>query len=241
MRQPVRMPRIDQCVKNVLDWLYSPRCAVCADPVGGPLALCPDCIDDLPRPPPQCPRCGGGCPGIGLCGQCQHNPPAFDVSIAPLAYRPPVDHLIHEFKYRRRIQHARLLGELFLREVRPRITTPPDVIIPVPLHRSRLRHRGFNQSVELARPIARALSIHIDRRIAIRTRDTRPQTGLPIKQRRQNIHGAFAIRGPVPYRHVAIVDDVMTSGHTVSQLARCLKYAGVKQIQVWALARTQLS
>ncbi len=238
MRQLTRMPRIDHCVKNVLEWLYSTQCAVCIDPVEGPLALCSDCIGDLPRPSPQCPRCGGRYPGIGLCGQCQHHPPAFDVTIAPLAYRPPVDYLIHEFKYRRRMQHARLLGELFLSEVGPRITILPDVIIPVPLHRSRLRRRGFNQSMELARPIARSLGIRIERRAAIRTRDTRPQAELPIKQRRQNIRDAFAMRSPIVYRHVAIVDDVMTSGHTVSQLAQCLKYAGVEHIQVWALART---
>lgn len=177
-------------------------------------------------------------PGFGVCGQCQHDPPAFEITIAPLAYRPPLDRLIHEFKYRRRMQYARLLGELFLREVGPRITVAPDVIIPVPLHRSRLRHRGFNQSVELARPIARRIGARIDRGTVVRTRDTRPQAGLPIKQRRQNIRDAFATRGPVCYQHVAIVDDVMTSGHTVSQLARCLKCAGVEHIQVWVLART---
>ncbi len=237
MRQLTRMPRIDHCVKNVLNWLYSPQCAVCADPVAGPLALCPECEGDLPRRSPQCPRCGGRYPATGVCGQCQSHPPAFDVTIAPLAYRPPVSDLIHEFKYRCRMQHARLLGELFFREVGPRITIRPDVIIPVPLHRSRLRRRGFNQSVELARPIARALGTYIDRRAAIRTRDTRPQVELPIKQRQSNIRDAFAVRGPISYRHVAIVDDVMTSGHTVSQLARCLKCAGVKHIQVWALAR----
>lgn len=135
------------------------------------------------------------------------------------------------------MRHARLLGELFLREVGPRITLLPDAVIPVPLHSSRLRRRGFNQAVELARPIARSLGTRIDRSAAIRTRDTRPQAELPFKQRRQNIHDAFAIRGPLSYRHVAIVDDVMTSGHTVSQLALCLKCAGVKHIQVWALAR----
>jgi ComF family protein len=149
-----------------------------------------------------------------------------------------VNHLIHELKYRRQMRHARLLGELFLREVGPRITILPDAIIPVPLHRSRLRHRGFNQSVELARPIARSLGVQIDRRAAIRICNTPPQTGLPINQRQQNVRDAFAIRGPISHRHVAIVDDVMTSGHTVSQLARCLKRAGVKHVQAWVLART---
>ncbi len=238
MRQLTRMPRIDHCVKIVLAWLYSSPCAVCADPAAGAWALCPDCAGDLPRPTSQCPRCGGRYAGTGLCGQCQHDPPAFDVTIAPLAYLPPVAHLIREFKYRGRIQHARLLGELFLREVEPRITLPPDVIIPVPLHRARLRQRGFNQSVELARPIARSLGTRIDPRVAIRTRDTRPQAELPSKQRRQNLRNAFAIRGPIAHRRVAIVDDVMTSGHTVSQLARCLQRVGVEHIQVWVLART---
>ncbi len=201
------------------------------------MALCPDCLGELPRPSSQCPQCAVQHPGPGLCGHCQLDPPAFELTIAPLAYRPPLDQIIREFKYSRRMRHAGLLGELFRREVGSRVTVLPDIIIPVPLHRARLRHRGFNQSLELARPIARSLGIGIDRRLATRSRDTPPQAGLAVKQRQRNVHNAFSVRGPMAYRRVAIVDDVMTSGHTVSQLAHCLQRAGAEHIQIWAMAR----
>ncbi len=237
MRQLARMPRIDDCVKIGLDWLFPPRCVLCAVAVPSALELCQDCLLDLPRPGSQCHRCGGERQGVGLCGQCQRRPPWYDATIVPFVFGPPLDRLIRDFKYQRRLRYARVLGELLSRELRTRLGPLPEVIIPVPLHGARLRQRGFNQSVELARPLARALDIAIDRSSVIRSRNTRPQADLGLQQRSRNLRGAFSIRRRIRYRHVAIVDDVMTSGHTVNQLARCLRRAGAKNIQVWTLAR----
>ena len=238
MRQLIRMPWIDGCVKNVLDWLYAPRCVLCTTAIESPFPLCAECRDDLPRLSRQCPRCGRAYQGIGICGQCQYKSPAFDLAIAPFHYGSPLNRLIHQFKYQNQLHYAGVLGELLRQEVEARLVDFPDVIIPVPLHRLRLRQRGFNQSLELARPIAQALDIPLDFRSVIRIRNTSPQAELPIKKRRQNVFAAFEMRHAMPHRSIAIVDDVMTSGHTVNQLAQRLKCGGAERVQLWVLART---
>jgi ComF family protein len=231
------MPWIDNCVKNALALLYNLQCVICAAPASQGMGLCDGCAADLPRWPRQCPRCGRPYQGIGGCGKCQHAQPAFDLTIAPLRYATPVDRLIHEFKYQRQFRHAHMLGHLLAREVAHHVARTPDLIIPVPLHKFRLRERGFNQSLELAKPIARRLNVPIDHSCVVRIRATPPQAGMPPGQRQRNVRNAFALRRPMIAGHVAIVDDVMTSGHTVNQLARCLRAAGVRHIQVWTLAR----
>jgi len=116
----------------------------------------------------------------------------------------------------------------------------PEIIIPVPLHRTRLRERGFNQALEIARPIARSLSIPVDYKSCERVRKTSAQSLLPAAERRKNIKGAFRVTRPIAARHVAILDDVMTTGHTVQELAATLRKAGVERIDVWVVARTSL-
>lgn len=115
----------------------------------------------------------------------------------------------------------------------------PDVIIPVPLHTSRLRERGYNQALEMARPIANLLKIPVDHRSALRTRETVAQSDLPEKLRRNNVKGAFKITG-LQADHVAIIDDVMTTGHTVEELASEVRKAGIKKIDIWTCARASL-
>ncbi len=239
MRQDGRMPRIDNCVKNALNWLYPAKCAVCRSADTGDLGLCEGCLTDLPRWPQQCPRCAGHGHPDTSCGRCQQTHPAFDVTLAPLVYGPPLDRLLREFKYQRRFRYARVLGQVLRHEIEGRLRQPPEAVVPVPLHASRLRQRGFNQSLELARPIAAALGIPILRHCVERVHNTTPQTRLPLARRRANVNGAFAARLTMTFERVAIVDDVMTSGHTVNDLARCLKRAGVGHVQVWTLARAQ--
>jgi ComF family protein len=113
----------------------------------------------------------------------------------------------------------------------------PDVILPVPLYKKRLKHRGFNQSTELARPAANTFNISLDRHSIKRVRDTQSQTGLDKKQRRKNIRAAFEIVEPLSAQHVAVVDDVVTTTSTVNELARILKRAGVERVDVWSIAR----
>lgn len=144
--------------------------------------------------------------------------------------------MILDLKYHHRLELARTLGRLFAERLR-KLSKPPDAIVPVPLHPSRLRQRGYNQSLEIARVVAKRLDLPIVTRGAKRVRATAAQTTLPLKQRARNVRNAFAVNGDLKGKHVAIVDDVMTSGHTVGALAKALRRAGAKEISVWVVAR----
>lgn len=173
----------------------------------------------------------------GVCGSCQRNPPAFSATYAPFRFEPPLDHLIRQLKYSKRLPLARHLGDLWIHGLREQLANPPQQLIPVPLHARRLRERGFNHALEMARHLSRALGVPLDYRTVIRSRATQPQATLPHAERRRNIRGAFAVCRKVTWERVAIVDDVMTTGHTANELARALRRAGVREVTVWVLAR----
>ncbi|WP_338055823.1 ComF family protein [Sulfurivermis fontis] len=157
--------------------------------------------------------------------------------MAPLLYRPPLDWLIQGFKFNQRLPPGRLLGQLLAQHLAGQIITPPELIVPVPLHPARLRERGYNQALELARPLARRFGIPLAHGLVRRVRATATQSLLPAGERRRNVRGAFALRRPLAARHVAIVDDVIATGSTVAELARVLRRAGAERIEVWAVAR----
>ncbi|MDH3637627.1 MAG: ComF family protein [Gammaproteobacteria bacterium] len=236
MRQPRRMPWIDNCVKTLLDSLYPWRCLVCGVTSDQDYGLCAGCERSLPAMDTACPRCGRATTAALRCGACLRDPPVFDQSLAAFRYSVPLSSLIQALKYRHQIGVAPTLGHLLARTLRPRITIMPEAIVPVPLHRRRLRRRGFNQALELARPVALQTGVPI--RFALRERDTPPQAELAPQDRRRNVRAAFRPPRHMQVRHVAIVDDVMTTGATANELARALKDGGAKHIQVWVLART---
>ncbi len=171
-----------------------------------------------------------------VCGACQRRPPAFARTVALFHYAPPVDRLIHGLKYHGRLELARILGGL-LADALTRRPVHIDLIVPVPLHRARLRARGFNQALELARPVARRLGVPIDYRCVVRARDTAPQATLAPRARRSNVRGAFVARGRLDRLRIALVDDVLTTGHTADAVAACLRRAGARQVELWVLAR----
>jgi ComF family protein len=143
-----------------------------------------------------------------------------------------------EVKFHGRLNHARLLGQMLAQAVQEHLPSAAQVLIPVPLHPARLASRGFNQSLEMARVVARVLGLPVDSRCCRRVLHTPPQTGLDEPARRRNIRGAFAAQTPLPWRRVAILDDVVTTGSTVSELALVLRRAGAESVEVWAVART---
>jgi ComF family protein len=149
-----------------------------------------------------------------------------------------LDLLETRFKFGRDLAAGRVLSEVLIEQAQRAPPPLPDVLVCVPLHRTRLRERGFNQAVELARPLARTLGIALSNDLLERTRDTRAQTGLDAIARRRNLRGAFAVsaKRPIP-RHIALFDDVMTTGSTVRECARVLRRAGAERVDVWALAR----
>ena len=168
------------------------------------------------------------------------NPPDFNATIAPFHYASPIDYLLGRLKFQGKLVYARVLGSLAAEAIIESGIELPECVIPVPLHARRLRERGFNQSQELARYIARRLDVPLVNDMVERTKNTRPQMQLDAKERRKNVRNAFTLTSAEPWQHVAIVDDVMTTGNTVAELARILKSAGVRTVDVWTVARTHL-
>jgi len=178
------------------------------------------------------------------CGACLRRDGALDLSVAGVDYGFPWDGLLQQFKFGGRPELASLLLDRLDAALDVILPPAPDWLLPVPLARQRLRERGYNQSWELARQLARRRGLHCDARLLLRTRDTPHQIALPAEQRASNMRGAFAIEplrlAELRGRSVALVDDVMTTGATLRELARVLKAAGVVHVQAWIIARTQL-
>lgn len=231
---------VNHWLKSVHDWLLPATCVLCDRAGVAGRDLCHGCAGELPYIDSACERCAIPLPQAGVCGQCQQSPPAFDAARALFHYREPVDQLIKGLKFNSRLHNARLLGELMAeRLVIPGISRP-DAIVPVPLHPARLRQRGFNQALELARPIARRLNAPLLPQLCQRLRDTAPQLGQDAKARRRNLKGAFAVADLGGIKHMVIVDDVMTTGSTAELLAQALKRAGVERVELWVCARADL-
>jgi len=198
---------------------------------------CAACDADMPRLTEEhCPICALPTLAGSVCGQCLKQPPAFEHTVAAFSYNFPLDKLIQALKYRDRLILIKFLAEA----VTQRITTQPDCMLAMPLHPARLRDRGFNQSLLLARHISRRLHIPLLLNACERVRNTPPQSSLPWKERDKNMRQAFTCRNDADVRgkHVAIVDDVMTTGASVGELARALKQAGASEVSAWVVART---
>lgn len=246
---------------QVLRRLYPPTCVLCGaaglEPLGhalpvpgvagrGPpvcdgLDLCRACLAGLPRYLHGCSRCGVPLPAetpAGPCGQCQRRPPPYASCHAAFLYTEPLPTLVGGAKFRGRMNLIRLLGQCLALSLREHKVAMPDLIVPVPLHAKRLRQRGYNQALELARVLGRELGVPWDAHSCSRILHTKPQTALERKERRRNVRGAFRVRGPLGVERVAVLDDVVTTGSTVSELSRVLLQAGVEQVDVWAVART---
>ena len=172
-----------------------------------------------------------------LCGDCQKNPPAFDNTYAPYTHQGAIRYLINQCKFNGSYKNTRVLGLLLANHLRKQTNTLPELIIPVPLHPKRYQQRGFNQTLEIGKIISRELSIPIDNNCCQRIKNTDHQISLTAKQRHKNIKNAFQVIKTPNARHIAILDDVMTTGATTNELAKTLKTAGVSQIDIWVCAR----
>jgi ComF family protein len=215
-------------LKNNLLSLISKQCLLCLSPTDNKHLLCSDCEQDLPKNSFHCVICASPFSAAQtenkhlICGQCQ-----------------PLKQLITQLKFHGNLSYTPLLAQSFIHSVKHRKNNLPECIIPIPLHTQRLRERGFNQALELARIIALQLDIPLNYSLCTRNKDTPYQSGLSAKQRKQNLKNAFDLTKSHTYKHVAIFDDVVTTGTTVNELARELKQSGVEIIEVWAIARTR--
>lgn len=210
-------------------------CVLCGARVRGRL-ICPGCAADLPHlPAERCPQCALPSHGGALCGACLKKAPRFERCEAVYRYGFPLDALIQHCKY----GGAQELAELFAEALARRLANlpRPDLIVPMPLHPARLRERGFNQALEIARRLGERLNLPC-RHACRRVRDTPPQAGLDLKARRRNLRGAFACDENLAGARIALLDDVMTSGSSLDELAQAARRAGALEISAWVVART---
>lgn len=199
--------------------------------------LCDSCDESLPRLPSACPVCALPSPAGEICGACLKRPPAFVAATAAFVYAFPVDALVQRLKYGADLSIARLLGDALADRTaeRPR----PDLLVPMPLSPARLRERGFNQALEIARVVARRLALPLAPHACRRVRDTPPQAGLPWKERARNVRGAFVGEPSlVAGKRIAVVDDVATTGATLDELSGALGRCGAARVEAWMVART---
>lgn len=214
------------------------RCLLCEAPSGVAL-VCEACERDLPfASPNRCPRCAVALPQAEVCGECLRDAPAFTTAQAVFDYAYPVDGLLAALKFGHRLELAPWFAQMLV--TRLDCERLPDWIVPMPLHADRMKERGFNQALEIARHVSDALAVPLAAQVCLRTRATPPQLGLKREQRRRNMRDAFACSEPLSGAHVAVIDDVMTSGSTARALATALKKAGAGDVQLWLVARTGL-
>lgn len=224
---------------RTLDLLLPPRCVLCGMSSSSS-CICDPCKIDLPWTGLHCHQCGLplASPLDDTCGHCIQNPPPFSHTVCPLQYQFPADRLVQSFKFNRRLTAGRILGQLMCECALNSSGQLPDVLIPVPLHKIRVIKRGFNQASELGSHISKVLGIPLLTASLRRRNNTKAQSGLSRRQRKRNVQGAFYWHGPgKPARHVALIDDVMTTGTTVAECARVLKKAGAQRVDVWVATR----
>lgn len=210
-------------------------CHVCGQDSGDRL-VCAACESGMPRlAGPLCPVCALPAAEGATCGACQKSPPHYDATLAPFSYAFPAAHLIQGLKYRHRLPLAGwLANEIALRIASPKV----DCILPLPLSAQRMQERGFNQAQEIARPLAQRFGLPLMPAACFRVLDGAPQASLPWKARQANVRHAFECRIDLTGKTVAVVDDVMTTGATLNEVARTLKLHGAQRVENWVAART---
>jgi len=211
-------------------------CQLCAIACG-PRLLCEDCLQLLPKLGMACPVCAMPVHTGLQCGQCLNTPPYFDGTISALRYAFPADRVVLGLKYGARLPFAILLGDLLIERIPPH-SQKPDLLIAMPLHRRRLAERGFNQALEIAKRISEVLGHPLHTEKIDRSRDTPHQADLPAEKRRANMRGAFTSNADLSGMSIAVVDDVMTTGASLNELARVLKACGAARVENWVAART---
>jgi len=214
--------------------LLTQDCLLCAD-ISERNLLCDACAAELPRlPQERCPRCALPTPNSEICGRCLANPPHYDSTQSAFVYDFPLDRLIQSFKYGHQLALAAYLGRQIAALAEG---VEADRIIPLPLHPERLRERGFNQALELARPVGRATGLPIDSQSCQRVRHTPAQAALAWRERVKNIRGAFHCTQDFSGKRLLLIDDVMTTGASLDECARTLKLHGAASVSVLVVAR----
>ena len=215
-----------------LDRIFKQNCLLCASPETNNHALCEACLNELPySPASSCPQCGLSSNGL-ICGSCLNSTPDFDATHAVFIYTFPIDAMMQRYKYGNMLHLSKTFGQLLAQKTN---CDTVDLIIPMPMHPARLKERGFNQALEIAKILGKE---KLDYKSAIRQKLTPPQASLPFKERVKNIKGAFQVNNDLTGKRIAIIDDVMTTGASLNELAKTLKKAGASHVECWIVART---
>lgn len=228
-------------LKDYYRLFFNQSCFLCNTRKADIHGLCEACHADLPWLISACKQCAmpiqPDLTALPLCPRCQRKPPEFDRTYAAFSYSFPINQLIPSIKYRRRPEALGWLSRVFAELLRHRLEQPPEVLLPVPMHPWRASLRGFNQAELIAAQLGKQLHIPMRSNILYKRQSTLQQARLDRNSRASNLAGSFGLCGAVP-QHIAVVDDVMTTGSTAQELACVLKQAGAKQVEIWVLART---
>jgi len=232
-------------LRHCCDLLLPPACLLCGErlPHGAPASeFCPGCQAGLPQPAPaRCPVCAVAyqtpIPSRHHCENCLRHQPPFTRVHAVGPYAGTLQEAIQHFKYRGQLPLERPLGRLLADTVLKGTAHRPELVVPVPLHRHRLRDRGYNQALQLARQVGRQIKAPVAPDLLRRVRDTATQQGLDAVARRSNLRDAFAVTQPLSGQRLLLVDDVLTTGTTARECARVLLAAGAAGVEVAVLAR----
>lgn len=214
----------------------SRHCTLCG--ASTPQDICAGCDAELPRIACSCRQCGIPLEHDSLCGDCLIAAPAFSRCIAPLRYEAPISHLVGSFKYQSNFNHGRILSQLLIERLQREDLTSIDALIPVPLHWWRRWQRGFNQTEIIADEVSRALDLPMQTRWLRKIRSGTPQQDLDADARQRNLRDAFVCTRNLAGLHIAVIDDVVTTGATANAIAATLRKRGAACVQIWALART---
>lgn len=225
---------LNNCAR-IVQRLWPQQCLLCTAAVVA-TPVCKDCYLHLPwLAQAHCPQCALPTATGNVCGACLSHPPRFDSVCAAFAYVWPLAPLIHQYKYAGNLVLAQFFGRVLAQSAAKHQV---DLLIPMPLAPTRLRSRGFNQALEVARVLSKLTGVALAANACRRVRDSTPQAMLPWNERVRNIRGAFVCDADLRGKRVAVVDDVMTTGATLNELARNLRQAGAAEIQGWVVART---
>ena len=202
-------------------------------------AACRACIGTLSfQPITSCPQCGLNSDG-NVCGSCLNSSPDFDATKAVFLYQFPIDAMMLRYKYGNSLNLGDTFGEFLAEKIHVEDCLKSiDLIIPMPMHPQRLKERGFNQAIEIAKVLTKNCKEKLDYKSTKRQTLTPPQASLPLKERVKNIKGAFKVNANFAGKRIAIVDDVMTTGASLNELAKTLKKAGASHVECWVIART---
>lgn len=198
---------------------------------------CKSCERDFIKGVRRCPICAKHNNNAKTCGQCISSPPVFSSTTVLYNYEYPIKKLVLSFKFKKRAELSLFFADRFVQKISSK-NKLPDILIPVPLHKKRQAQRGYNQSLELSKLLSKKLNVPFNSELCKRVVNTDPQSELPMKSRKKNVKNAFILNGENIPKHIAIIDDVITTGSTINEIARLFKKAGCEQIDIWAIART---